>query len=306
MSNPLVIIGAPSSAGAYSPGQEKAPDALRASGLVDLLNKRGVKVRDLGNVPGFRWRIDRSNMRAMNVERVAEVAKATASQVVTAFRDNSPVLVLGGDCTVELGTIAGAIEGADNIGLVYIDVDTDLNTPESVNDGALDWMGVAHMLGIEGGAPQLIELGPHVPLLQPDQIHFFANENIKPFEQEIIDRYNMAEIRLADVAANPAGEAQSIVNGWARRFKHLLIHLDVDVLDYLSMPLAENTRRNIGLRFEQLIAALRPFLCAANWAALTICEINPDHGEEDGSTLRGFTEALVDILAASPRIQDRK
>jgi arginase len=86
MSNPLVIIGAPSSAGAYSPGQEKAPDALRASGLVDLLNKRGVKVRDLGNVPGFRWRIDRSNMRAMNVERVAEVAKATASQVVTAFR----------------------------------------------------------------------------------------------------------------------------------------------------------------------------------------------------------------------------
>jgi arginase len=85
MSNPLVIIGAPSSAGAYSPGQEKAPDALRASGLVDLLNKRGVKVRDLGNVPGFRWRIDRSNMRAMNVERVAEVAKATASQVVTAF-----------------------------------------------------------------------------------------------------------------------------------------------------------------------------------------------------------------------------
>jgi hypothetical protein len=65
-----------------------------------------------------------------------------------------------------------------------------------------------------------------VPLLQPDQIHFFANENIKPFEQEIIDRHNMAEIRLADVAANPAGEAQSIVNGWARRFKHLLIHLD--------------------------------------------------------------------------------
>jgi len=303
MSNPLVLIGAPSSAGAYSPGQEQAPDALRAGGLVELLHERGIAVRDHGNVPGFRWRVDRSNMRAMNAGAVAEVAEATANHVAAALLEDSAVLVLGGDCTVELGTIAGALDGTANIGLVYIDLDTDLNTPESVDDGALDWMGVAHMLGIQGSVRQLVELGPRVPLLQPDQVHFFANDNSKPFEREIIESRGMAEIRLADVVADPAGAAQSIVDGWAKRFERLLVHLDVDVLDYLSMPLAENTRRNEGLRFEQLMAALHPLLCAPNWAALTICEINPDHGEEDGSTLRAFTEVLVDALSASPRIR---
>jgi arginase len=68
---------------------------------------------------------------------------------------NAAALVLGGDCTVELGTVAGAFGHGPSIGLVYIDLDTDLNTPESTADGALDWMGVAHLLGIEGSATEL-------------------------------------------------------------------------------------------------------------------------------------------------------
>ena len=235
----------------------------------------------------------------MNAEVVAQVAGATAKHVAAALEKDSAALVLGGDCTVELGTIAGALDGTTSIGLVYIDLDTDLNTPASVDDGALDWMGVAHMLGIEGCVPQLVELGPRVPLLQPDQVHFFGNDNSKPFEREIIESRGMGETRLADVAADPAGAARAVAEGWAKRFERLLVHLDVDVLDYLSLPLAENNRRNEGLRFEQLMAALKPLVAAPNWAALTICEVNPDHGEEDGSTLRAFAEELADALSAS-------
>jgi arginase len=51
------------------------------------------------------------------------------------------------------------------------------------------------------------------------------------------------------------------------------------------------------------MASLRPLLRAPNWAALTVCELNPDHGESDGSTLRTFAEALADALAASPEWQ---
>ncbi|MGH8653443.1 MAG: arginase family protein [Gammaproteobacteria bacterium] len=83
-----------------------------------------------------------------------------------------------------------------------------------------------------------------------------------------------------------------MVAGWARQFERLLVHLDVDVLDYVDMPLAENTRRNAGLRLDQLMASLRPLLGAPNWAALTVCELNPDHGENDGSTLRTFAGGL--------------
>ena len=237
----------------------------------------------------------------MNASKVTTVAKATAERVAFAFAQNTAVLVLGGDCTVELGTVAGMLQGTSSVGVVYIDLDTDLNTPESTIDGALDWMGVAHMLGVMGTVPEVAGLGPRAPMLQPEQVLFFANDNIEPFERQLIDDLGIAEVRLTDVVANPVHAAQAVVNGWARQFERLLIHLDVDVLEYIHMPLAENTRRTGGLRFDQLMTALRLLLCAPNWAALTVCELNPDHTEMDGSTLRTFTEGLADALAASPR-----
>ena len=117
----------------------------------------------------------------------------------------------------------------------------------------------------------------------------------------------LREIGLAEllsargIPVDPAGAAEAVVRGWARQYDRLLVHLDLDVLDFADMPLAENTRRNVGLRFHHLVASLRSFLGAPNWAALTIAELNPDHGESDGSTLRTFAEALADALAVSPR-----
>jgi arginase len=303
MLNRLAIIGAPSSAGAYAPGQEKAPTALRAAGLLEALAARGITVDDRGDVPGFRWRVDRTNLRAMNANIAATVAKATAERVASALATDAAVLVLGGDCTVELGTVAGALRDAQSVGVVYIDLDTDLNTPESTTDGALDWMGVAHLLGIEGTVPELASVGPRVPMLRPEQVLFFANDNVEPFERQVIENLGIAEVPLADVAADPRSAAETVATGWARQFERLLVHLDVDVLDFVDMPLAENNRRNVGLLFDQLMAALRPLLCAPNWVALTVCELNPDHGESDGSTQRIFSKALADALAASPRWQ---
>lgn len=75
------------------------------------------------------------------------------------------------------------------------------------------------------------------------------------------------------------------------------MHLDVDVLDFLDLPLAENTRRENGLRLEQLMAALRPLVQLPQWAGLTITELNPDHDEPDGSGVRRFVEALAGSLA---------
>ena len=137
----LSVIGVPSSAGAYAPGQEKAPDALRSNGLIRFLQDLNVMVNDKGNVPGFRWTVDRQHPRAMNVKAVAEVSRALAQKVIQSVANNEKVIVLGGDCTIELGVVAGCLETSENLGLIYIDLDTDLNTPASVQDGALDWMG---------------------------------------------------------------------------------------------------------------------------------------------------------------------
>jgi arginase len=293
----LTIVGAPSSAGAYAPGQEKAPAALRAAGLTALLRERGVDVADRGDVVGSRWRADRENPRAMNVATVAQTARALARESAAAWSAGGRLLVLGGDCTVELGTVAGALATDGEVGLVYLDLDTDLNTPASTTDGALDWMGVAHLLGIEGTVPELAEIGPRFPLLRPEQVHFFGHDNVEPCERRIIDRLGIAETRLPEVAADPVAAATRVVTGWGARFARLLVHLDVDVVDYLDLPLAENVRRNRGLRFEQLQAALGVLVGAPNFAGLTVTELNPDHGEADGSTLRRFAEGLAEAVA---------
>jgi len=301
MSNRLVIVGAPSSAGAYAPGQEKAPAALRSVGLVDLLTDRGVLVEDYGDVTGYRWCPDRDSPRAMNASHAATVAKATGERVAAALATKAAVLVVGGDCTVELGTIAGALQGTSSVGVVYVDLDSDLNTPETTSDGALDWMGVAHMLGLEGTVTELSNLGPREPMLLPEEILLYATDNSTPFERKTIDDLGITEVGFSEVVADPTGSAHGVVTGWARQFDRLLVHLDVDVLDFAEMPLAENTRRNVGLRFDQLTASLAVLLRAPNWAALTVCELNPDHGHCNGSTLRHFATALADALAGSPR-----
>ena len=86
-------------------------------------------------------------------------------------------------------------------------------------------------------------------MLRPDQVILFADDNSTAFERRIIDERRIEEVRLARVAADPAGAARGVAEGWARRFGRLLVHVDVDVLDYLDLPIAEETRRNVGLRF---------------------------------------------------------
>jgi arginase len=67
----LTVLGVPTSAGAFAPGQELAPAALREAGLLDRLSAEGVEVADLGDSPVWRWRPDTARPRAQNLAEVA-------------------------------------------------------------------------------------------------------------------------------------------------------------------------------------------------------------------------------------------
>jgi len=77
---PLTMIGAPTSAGAYGPGQERAPEVFRRYGLVDAMAAKSIVAHDVGDVPGAEWRPDPSKPNAQNVEEVAKVASALGEQ----------------------------------------------------------------------------------------------------------------------------------------------------------------------------------------------------------------------------------
>lgn len=304
MAKPLALIGVPTSAGAFAPGQEQAPEALRAAGLVERLERAGVQVTDYGDGPTWRWRPDRSNRLAQNLAAVVAIAQSTASRVQQALGDGMALLVLGGDCTVEVGTVAGHLPSGGRVGLIYFDLHPDLNTPESVRPGALDWMGVAHLLGEEQATKPLAHIGSRFPLLAPDEIVFFAYgpKNATPWEREAMARRRLYGIPVDEVAADPEGSAARALAKLASQCDRLLIHFDVDTIDFTDLPLSENAGRNEGLSFERAMQALTALVASPLLSALTITEINPNHGAEDGSTLTTFVEALARVLASSPAI----
>jgi arginase len=285
MSAPLAIIGAPTSAGAFAPGQEDAPQALRDAGLIEALRAAGRDVADCGDTPRFRWRVDRDEPRAMNGHAVVDAARAVAERVEAAMRSGRRPLVLGGDCTVGLGTVAGAVAAGADPRLVYLDMHPDLNTPASVPDGALDWTGVAHMLDVHGADGRLAGAGPRRPLLADDDVLFLGADlnQATPHERTVIAARGLRV--MGSDHARRAAEGRPY-----------LVHFDVDVIDFSDVPLSENTGRGIGISFDDAFAALDVLLAGDGWLGLTVTELNPHHGAQDGSDVRRFADRLAGAL----------
>ncbi|WGF87959.1 arginase family protein [Marinivivus vitaminiproducens] len=270
------------------------------AGLIEALRAAGRTVEDLGDIPAFRWRPDRVHPFAQNTEAVRASALAVAGKVEAAVAAGAFPLVLGGDCTVELGTVAGHVPADDQLGLLYFDLHPDLNTPEAGErrPGALDWMGVAHMLGEAGCVEQLARIAPRYPMLADTNLLLFAwgpGQATEP-ERAIIARRALAGITVDEVRTAPVQAAEQALRLMETRVDRLLVHFDVDVIDFTDTPLSENTGRNEGLAFEQAFAALGTILQSPRCAALTVTELNPDHGAADGSTVRRFVEALASCL----------
>jgi arginase len=301
MVSPVGVIGVPTSAGAFAPGQEQAPRALRESGLLDLLTSSGVEVRDHGDREIWRWRPDRGHPQAQNVGAVVEIVTDTARRVSDSVGAGETTLVLGGDCTVGVGTVSGHVSAGERVGLVYFDAHADLNVPESVREGALDWMGMAHMLGEPGAVSELRGVGPRTPLLETEQVLLFGwdPEQATAFEREAIQRRGIAVVSADHVAADPvvaADDARLLVEG---RCERLLVHFDVDVIDFTDTPLSENWGRNVGLAYDAAIASLERLLASERLAGLTITELNPDHTEEGADSLVRFAADIARCLAGS-------
>ena len=296
----LTLLGVPTSAGAFTPGQEKAPAALREAGLPTALGERGIDVRDLGDAPVWRWRPDTERPRAQNLDAVVRIARETAVRVEGALADGGPLLVLGGDCSIELGTLAGHLARDESIGLVYFDMHPDLNTPESVAEGTFDWMGMAHALGVDGAAPELVSAGPRTPLLRDDQVLFlgYGPVRARPFELDVMVRRGLMGIPEEVVADDPEAAARRVLDEFATRFDRLLVHFDVDVIDFNDAQLSEDAVRGDGLTLDAAMRALRVLCGSERLSALTVTELNPLHGDEEGEQLRRFVDLLADALAA--------
>jgi len=298
----LAIIGAPTSVASFSAGQEKAPAALRSAGLESRIRSAGIEVDDLGDSPVSRWTSDRNWFSGSTMAQIVADVATARDRIASARVAGYVPLLVGGNCTLNLAMVAGTLQSNRSVGLVYFDGHLDLNTPASASDGAADWMGVAHLFGVPGSNESLLNIGPHTPLLEREQVVFLGvnPDALTAFERRQRHELDLNVIEVAEVAADPIGAATRALHLLPTDLDSLLVHFDVDVIDFFDLPLAENYVRWGGLPLPAASAVLRTLCADQRFGGMTVAELNPDHGNENGSTLDDFATLLVDALSGSP------
>jgi len=288
------LIGVPSSAGAHGPGQEKAPSALRTAGLLGALREAGLDVEDLGDLPVARFAPDRAERKRQSQSQVIKVARQVADAVASAVERELIPIVLGGDCTITLGVVAGLLRHQPDLGLIYFDGDADLTTPETTRSGIFDSMGVAHLIG--AGDPDLAHIGPRFPLLEQDRIILFGFHpyEIEPDESRVLASSPMAKYPVTSMDGRPVELAAQARARLEERARAIAVHFDVDVMDSAEIPLADWPHYD-ALSFGDAMRCLSVFVGSPKLAALVVTEINPDH-DPDGLLVRQFVDAFAGAM----------
>lgn len=295
----VTVLGVPNSASAYCIGVEEAPAAMRRAGLLSAFTSCGVPVVDAGDLTTRVWRPDRTSPFAQNVDEEVRASAEVAEAAGALLERGRRLLVIGGSCMVAFGMCRAMTVAGARPRLVYIDRHLDLNTPRSTTEGSLSWMGMAHALGLEGAATQLASAGRSAPVLRPSDLVYLGADPARAatsWERQQLDGLGIDVVDQAALCADPTGAAR-------RARAHLddgpfLVHLDVDVLDFLDAPIAENVNgRNSGPTIEMVGEALSELIRHEDCWGLSIGQLVPAHAASDPTALPRFVSALSAAFA---------
>jgi arginase len=297
VSRELAVVGVPSSAGAHHAGQDLAPAALRDHGFVDQLRAAGLAVTDAGDVAGEVFAADSATATARNVEAVVRVANAVADAVEDQARQGRHPIVLGGDCTITLGVVAGLQRTADDVRVAYFDGDADLNTPERTRSGVLDATGIAHLLGLAD--TPLARIGRTSPMLGDEQLVLLGYDPSDPdsFDADVLaSRPSLHHFDGAAVGADPVGVARRAVAALGSPDAVMAVHFDVDAVDSRDLPLANYPHYGTGVPLATAGQVLELLLSSPNASALVLTEVNPTH-DPAGDQLTRYVDTVTDAIA---------
>lgn len=293
------VVGVPSSAAAHWPGLEKGPRALREAGLIESMRSAGLSVVDHGDRPEARFRAARSANEPNDLGRVVDVVRDAARAIGEVVAARRRPLVLGGECTLALSLVSAFAAEGQEVGVVYVDGGQDLMLPgDRPEEPILDSMGMAHALDLPGAADALADVGPRRPLLTADRVVFFGFDDADEDTHGLVPALRFTS---HDVTADPVATAVHAADAAGRAEGGFVIHLDVDVLDYLQLPAADVPQYGRGLRVSTLVQSLAIMAARPEFVGMTVVEFNPDHAAGDGSTARELVRAVVSILAHAPR-----
>jgi arginase len=290
--NKVALLGAPTSAAATSSGSEKAPAALRSAGLVARLQSIGYEVVDLGDDPAQLYSRDEENPRARNVPRVLAALDALKPRVEQAVKSGALPLILSGDASVALATVAGMRRYFRHVSLLYMDRDAGLHTPATTHTGSVDGMVASHATG--RGAAELVRFWGEPPLVREPDLAIFGTDRTDPTEEEWLRRAPIRRYLAAEIhGKGAAAAAEAAVQQIHGRGNEYLLHLDVDVIADFQ---ATNAPGSGGLTLDEVRDALATFTSQPHLAAFEIVGYNPDK-DPDGAAAGLILDLLADALA---------
>lgn len=211
MKKNINIIGVPMDLGQTRRGVDMGPSAIRYAGIVERLEQIDLEIEDLGDIEiGSRERTS-SESNLKNLKAVAEASEMLASRVDEVVKQGKFPLVLGGDHSIAIGTIAGLAKNYSNMGVIWYDAHGDLNTGETSPSGNIHGMPLAVSLGL--GDPALTSIGGTGTKLKPENIVIIGarsldegekvlikEKGIKVFTMHEIDRMGMTAVMEETVA----------------------------------------------------------------------------------------------------------
>jgi arginase len=275
----IAIIGAPMDLGAGRRGVDMGPSALRVAGLNEKLRALGYAVEDLGNVT-----VDQPEAapcgpsNARYLPQIAHTCARLAEMVEKAADEGRVPLVLGGDHSVAMGTVAGMSrhfhKQSRKLGLIWIDAHPDMNTPETTPSGNVHGMPLACSIGL--GPTELTHLAGYLPAVDPGTVALVGLRSVDDLERlnvrgtgvhaftmrDIDERGMRAVIQEAVDPSEAPGVGTPVHGGMTYREAHLAMETLCDSKLLTSMevvevnPVMDEANRTALLGVELVMSAM--------------------------------------------------
>jgi arginase len=296
-SGKVAVFGVPSAAGGVAPGMERGAFALREAGLLEAL-RRDATVVHLSDLSLFPFRDDPEHPRCRNVAVAACAARATADEMTRAMAEGF-ALVIGGDCSMVVGTVGGARTALGSpVGLVFIDANADLNTPETSPSGRLAGMALAMAIGL--GPEEMTAAGGIQPAVDPDHVALVGFRALDPGERPRLGNLGLALPATAARALGMRATAALALDAINNDAGPIVVHFDVDAIDPEAMPAKSAMTTGEGFTWQQASDLLTALLASPRVVALEVTEFVPDR-DPDGACARRLVKLLARAIAPKGR-----
>ena len=274
----IAIIGVPLDMGADRRGVDMGPSAVRVASLNSKLTSLGYAVDDLGNVPVTQPETQpEGSPRAKYLSQITDTCTRLAAMVDQAMGRGETPLVLGGDHSIAIGTVAGVSINQQRqqkrIGLIWIDAHADMNTPESSPSGNIHGMPLACCMGM--GPDELTRIGGFSPKVDPKNVALVGIRSVDELEREYVQRSGVRAFTMRDIDERGLRavmeEAITVASGGTAGFH---VSLDMDAMDPTEAPGVGTPVRG-GLSYREAHLAMETLCDSGRMLSMEVVEVNP-------------------------------